>query len=130
MTEHFYRHIFFQQLDNGYLDKVIDYLTKHPDNLVDLIHILGYDPLGLHVRIGVSAVLEHFAGKPAMTKIIMPLNQLTHHQDTHLRCDACYFLSLTHDSDAKKIIQFMLNDPNNQVKNAAQDALDYLAELS
>jgi len=129
MTDNSKRDIFFQQLDNGQLNEVIQHIADNPDDLIDLIDILGYEPLGIHIRIGVSAVLEEFAGKAFMANIISPLNQLTHHTDAHLRSDACYFLSLTHHTDAKDIIQFMLNDPSNQVQVAAQDALDYLADI-
>jgi len=123
------RDIFFQQLDSGQLEKVIGSINQQPDYLVDLIDVLAYEPLDIHIRIGVSAVLETFIGNPFMSKIISPLNQLTHHKEVHLRCDACYFLSLTQQSDAKDIIEFMLNDPYVQVRDAAQDALDYLSEL-
>ncbi len=120
---------FYQHLENGKIEKVIESITKQSNELIDLVEVLGFEPLNIHVRIGVSAVLETFVGHPSMSEIISPLNQLTHHKEAYLRSDACYFLSLTKHVEAKNIIEFMLYDPYEQVRVAAQDALDDLSEF-
>jgi len=115
---------FFQQLDGGQLERVIDTLRVSPHFLVDLIDVLSAEPLDIHIRLGVSAVLEALSGSEEMTTIIPSLNRLTHHEKAYLRSDACYFLGLVNHSDAEMILQFMLLDLDAEVRAAAKEALE------
>ncbi len=92
---------FYQPLESGKIEKVIESITKQSNELIDLVEVLGFEPLNIHVRIGVSAVLETFVGHPSMSEIISPLNQLTHHKHS------TNFL-LYSPTQAKKVLNILL----------------------
>ncbi|MBT5230935.1 MAG: HEAT repeat domain-containing protein [Methylococcales bacterium] len=119
---------FLAQLSNGQPNKVIKHLESHQHQLTDLIKLLESAELEMHIRLGVSAVLESFAGKAAMLSIIPQLQRLTLHTEVHLRSDACYFLGLTGQREAIAILEHALADEHEEVQTSAQEALADLTE--
>lgn len=113
-------------LGDGQLNKVEQYLHRHPENVPALLPLFTDEGRRINVRIGVGAVLEGLADNTDLSTLVEPLGQLTKHAQISTRMDACHYLSLTKNADAITYLQAALNDDNNEVRETAQESLDEL----
>lgn len=117
---------FRELLDTGQLKKVIDMLRRDDIQLGVLLLLLA-DPLtALTVRVGIGAALEEFAGSPALRRLTDELGTLTKSKDAHIRGDAAHFLALTREPRAAGFLEPLVNDPEQQVREIAQESLGLL----
>jgi len=115
-------------LKQGQLPRVLGAVHNRPQRLSTLL-LLAADPdTELTVRIGVSAVLEDFAGSDALRDQLPALIDLARHQDARVRADACHFLALTGSHDALAPLQALGEDPERSVRDVAHDSLEELRE--
>lgn len=81
----------------------------------------------LEVRLGVSALLEAYAGKPELQALLPQLADLTRHADHRVRADACHLLGLSGSAAAKDYVEICLDDVNAEVREIAAEAMEALA---
>jgi len=113
-------------LGSGKLDKVRARL-EHDPKVMDALLLLFTNPdTGLNTRIGISALIEDLEGSPLLREQIDRLGELIQHPETHIRGDACHYLSLTGSPRAKSLIEPLLDDPEPDVRTLAQESLDHL----
>jgi len=117
---------FSQLMLAGEINKVHQMLEKAPETFSALIELIGDEKTTLSVRIGVGAVLEEFSGSKLLKEHISSLAKLTHHKETRIRNDACFYLGLSHDEEARQYIEPLANDSNAEVREIAEDALEEL----
>jgi len=110
----------------GEIKKVHQMLEKNPETFSALIQLIGNEKTTLSVRIGVGAVIEEFSGSKLLKQYIPSLAKLTHHYETRIRNDACYYLGLSHDEEARQYIEPLLNDNDAEVREIAEEALEEL----
>ena len=113
---------FRELLKAGKLPQAITAITQDSVRLEALLLLLTDRETDLHVRVGIGAVLEEFAGA-ALARHLDRLAALTQAKDAHIRGDACHYLALTHDPKAISYLECMLNDPEPQVRELAADGL-------
>ncbi len=113
---------FRESLKTGKLSKVTAAIDEDPSRLDALLRLLADPETDLHVRVGIGAVLEEFAGA-ALARHLDRLAALTQAKDAHVRGDACHYLALTHDPKAIPYLERLLNDPEPQVRELAADGL-------
>ncbi len=87
---------FGELLAGGALSKAIASIKEDERRLAALLILLSEKNAPLAARVGVSAVMEEFAGTPALRALVEPLGELTRHADAHVRTDACHYLALEH----------------------------------
>ncbi len=116
---------FRELLKAGKLPQAITAITQDSARLEALLLLLADPQTDLHVRVGIGAVLEEFAGA-ALARQLDRLAALTHAKDAHVRGDACHYLALTRDSRAIPHLERLLNDPEPQVRELAADGLTAL----
>ena len=117
---------FRELLDNGELAKVLAAVKRDFSQLDALLLLLADPETTLTVRIGIGAVLEEFAGSAELQQQVDALGKLTRSKDTHIRGDAAHFLALTRDARAVAYLKPLLNDPERQVREIAQESLALL----
>jgi thiol-disulfide isomerase/thioredoxin len=117
---------FRELLDTGRLAKVIDALRHDDMQFEALLPLLADPQTALTVRVGIGAVMEEFAGRPALKRLTDELGKLTHSKDAHVRGDAAHFLALTREPRAAGFLEPLLNDPEQQVREIAQEGLTLL----
>jgi thiol-disulfide isomerase/thioredoxin len=115
-----------EQLKQGQLSRVLDAVQKNPQRLSVLLLLAGDPDTELTVRIGVSAVLEDFAGSDALRALLPALIELGRHADPRVRADACHFLALTASRDAVAPLQTLSADRERSVQDVARDSLKEL----
>ncbi|GAB4115341.1 MAG: hypothetical protein Fur0026_01060 [Sideroxydans sp.] len=91
--------------------------------LQPLLAIVADPSADLVVRLGVSALLESYAGSPALQALLPQLAALSRHADHRVRADVCHLLGLTGDAAARIVLDALLKDENAEVREIAQEAL-------
>ncbi len=113
-------------LGDGQLDKVEQYLRRHPEKLPALLPLFANKGRRINVRIGVGAVLEGLAENTDLSVLVEPLGRLTTHTQVSTRMDACHYLSLTQSTKAMPYLEQALQDENAEVRETASDSLEEL----
>lgn len=120
---------FRELLDTGQLAKVIDALRRDDTQLGALLLLLADPQTALTVRVGIGAVMEEFAGAKTLQKLVPELGKLTQSKDSHIRGDAAHYLGLTRDGRAVVYLKPLVNDPEPQVREIAQESLALLESV-
>jgi hypothetical protein len=109
-------------LKAGKLQQAIIAITQDSTRIEALLLLLDDPETDLHVRVGIGAILEEFAGA-TLARHLDRLTTLSHAKDAHIRGDACHYLALTRDPRAIPHLERMSNDPEPQVRELAADGL-------
>ena len=118
----------YEQLKNGRLDDVTELVERDKSRLSDLIAVLNGNEVPMTVRIGISAILEHFHGNSSALKDILPaLIELSESANESIRADACHFLSLEGSDVARKRLQQCVNDDSAMVREVALESLQTIS---
>lgn len=119
---------FHTLLKEGELDKVLEAVRRQPEQLAAVLPIVANPEASLNVRIGAGAVLEAYAGQPALRALLSRLAELSAAADARVRADACHYLGLTGDPAARPYLEARLDDPDAEVREIARESLTALAE--
>ncbi len=117
---------FRELLDTGQLGKVIDTLRRDAAQFDALLLLLADPQTVLTVRVGIGAALEEFTGSETLQKLVPELGKLTQSRDSHIRGDAAHYLGLARDGRAVAYLKPLVNDPEQQVREIAQESLALL----
>ncbi len=120
---------FREMLDTGQLRKVVDTLQRDEAQFDALLLLLADPETVLTVRVGIGAVLEEFVGSETLQKLVPELGRLTQSKDSHIRGDAAHYLGLAHDARATAYLKPLVNDPEKQVREIAQESLALLENM-
>jgi thiol-disulfide isomerase/thioredoxin len=115
-------------LKQGQLPKVLVAVHRQPRHLAALLLLAENPDTELTTRIGVSAVLEDFAGSKQLRDHLPAFLELSRHQDPRVRSDACHYLVLTQSAEAVGPLEALSNDPERAVREVARDCLAELAD--
>lgn len=113
-------------LKEGQLSKALNILHRKPAHLPAPLQLAAAPDTELTVRIGVSAIIEDFAGSDELKAQLPALIELTNSSDPRVRSDASHFLALTHSPDAVATLEQLAKDPEAAVRAVAADALEEL----
>lgn len=119
---------FHALLKEGELATVLDTVRKAPELLAAVLPIVANPEASLNVRIGAGAVLEAFAGQPALRALLPRLAELSTDEDARVRADACRYLGLTGDTAARYHLQARLDDADAAVREIAAESLTALPD--
>lgn len=110
----------------GQLKSVLAVVERIPKALADLLPIIANPEANLNVRFGASAVLERYAGKPALQALIPALGMLAGHGDARVRADVCHLLGLSGSADALKYLEARRDDPDAEVREIVVESIEEL----
>jgi thiol-disulfide isomerase/thioredoxin len=113
-------------LGSGKLDKVREQLQQDTRVLDALFMLFANPDTGLNTRIGISALIEDLEGSPLLREKIDRLGELSQHPETHIRGDACHYLSLTGSPRARSLIEPLLDDPEPDIRMLAKESIEHL----
>ena len=117
-----------QLLEQGELHTVEQILTLSPALLKILLPLFDVASTPIQVRIGLSAVIESMANSPALHAVTSELTALASSKHVHVRIDALHFLALSGNEQAHALIEQARHDEHPQVREAAEEILQELAE--
>lgn len=113
-------------LMDGGMAKVQAEVAAEPALLAELLPIVANPEASINVRLGASVVFERHAGEPALRALVPRLAQLAGHADARVRADACFYLGLAGEAQAKQWLVPRLQDESADVREIAADAIEML----
>jgi hypothetical protein len=114
---------FRELLLTGQLHKVISMVRQDTGHFDSLIRLLSDPGAALQVHLGISAVIEDFAGSESLQKLVPGFGELSRSEDPRIRTDAAHFLALTGSADAIPLLRQLADDPDAQVREVAGESL-------
>ena len=121
---HYVEHL----LRQGGYQQAKAFIAADAQRLRPLLAIVADPAARLEVRLGVSALLEAYAGKAELEALLPQLADLMRHADHRVRADACHLLGLTGSAAAKEYVGICLDDVNAEVREIAAEAMEALAK--
>jgi thioredoxin-like negative regulator of GroEL len=109
----------------GYANKLIQ---RYPRALDNVIALMADPQAKINVRLGVGVIIEEMAESVEFKAVVPLLIDYLSSKDARIRGDACHYLSLTRDATHIPLIERLLSDESEEVREIAQDSLDELRE--
>ncbi len=113
-------------LKQGGYKRAVAFVAEDTKRLGPLLSIVADPSANLEVRLGVSALLESYAGKEALIDLLPKLAELSRHEDHRVRADACHLLGLTGIEAARTHLAARMSDESSDVREIAKEALEGL----
>ena len=123
-TAHYVEHL----LNEGSYKHAVAFIAGDTYRLKPLLAIVANPEANISVRLGVSALLEAYAGTPELQILLPQLAELTRHADHRVRADACHLLGLTGSPAARTYVEACLKDGHEEVREIAEEAMEKLAK--
>ncbi len=111
-------------LKEGQLPRAQAAVEADPTLLAAVLPIVGNVEASLNVRLGAGVLLETFAGSDTLRALLPRLGELSQHADARVRADACHYLGLTRDADARPWLEARLADEDADVREIAAESLE------
>lgn len=114
-------------LKEGQLPRAQALIEADPTLLAAVLPIVGNVDASLNVRLGAGVLLENFAGSDTLRALLPRLGELSQHADARVRADACHYLGLTGDAQAKSWLDSRLGDDDADVREIAAESLQAIS---
>jgi hypothetical protein len=113
-------------LSHQQLSRATELLAEEPRHLSILLERMADPDLEMSARIGISAVVEEFAGAASLKACIPQLVELTLSGHPQTRADACHFIGLAGVAAAIPTVRRLLSDEQEDVREIALETLAVL----
>jgi len=113
-------------LSEGNLEYANKLIQRYPKALENVIELMADPEAKINVRLGVGVIIEDMAESDEFKIVIPRLIEYLSSKEAHIRSDACHYLSLTKDTSLVPLIEQLLSDESEEVREIAQDSLDDL----
>ena len=110
-------------LSTGEIDKARKLVNEESAGIDALLSAFAEANTPLNTRIGISAIMEDLEGSDLLNGITGRLGELTRHVDARVRGDACHYLTLTGNKAVIPYIEPLLEDPDENVRELAQESI-------
>lgn len=117
-------------LEQGELMAVTQAIQFAPETFTSVISMLKDEETSMHVRIGLDALLENFSNTEILQQHVPALLKLATEKNVRLQIDALHYLALSGDKNIKAFLEEKTLDDDEQIKNAATEALETLSEIT
>jgi thioredoxin-like negative regulator of GroEL len=115
-------------LSEGKLEYANKLIESYPQALENIIELMADPEAKINVRLGVGVIIEEMAESVEFKAVVPRLIDYLSSKDARIRGDACHYLSLTRDASHIPLIERLLSDESEEVRDIAQDSLDELSE--
>lgn len=118
-----------EYLSAGQLLTVIQAVQIEPKIFNTIISMLEDEETSMETRIGLDALIENFSATDILKNQSISLQKIASTDNPRLQIDALHYISLTGDAKNKDFLEGFTKHNNQQVKDAAVEALETLNEL-
>jgi thioredoxin-like negative regulator of GroEL len=115
-------------LTTGRINQALALVRSEPEAPEALLQLFADPATQLNTRIGISAIMEDLAGTEQLRGLTGRLGELTRHAEARIRGDACHYLELAGDPATVEYLKPRLQDPDAEVREVAQEALQHLQQ--
>lgn len=116
-------------LAEGNIDSARKLIQRSAEALHSLIDLMADADAKINVRLGVGVIIEELAESEQFKSVLPALIEYLASEDSRVRGDACHYLSLINDISFIPLIEKLLSDESEEVREIAQDSLDELQGL-
>ena len=116
-------------LSEGNLEYANKLIQRYPQALENVIELMADPEAKINVRLGVGVIIEDMAESEEFNFVIPRLIEFLSSEDARIRGDACHYLSLTKNSSYIPVIEKLLSDESEEVREIAGDSLDDLRAI-
>lgn len=116
-------------LAEGHLPQVLQAIQLRPETFASVIAMLEDEDTSMHVRIGLDALLENFTSSAILKQYTPAFKAMATKDNIRIQIDALHYLALTGDPENRDFIREMAKDKNEQIRDAAEEALETLQDL-
>lgn len=116
-------------LSNGQLLTVVQAIQLKPEIFSAVISMLEDEDTSMDIRIGLDSLIEHFSSSEMLKNNSDSFKNIAATDSPRLQIDALHYIALTADTKNKKFLQEMTKHKNQQIKEAAVEALETLNDL-
>lgn len=117
-------------LTKGQLMTVAQAITLKPELFSIIISMLKDEETSMHIRIGLDALLENFSASDILKEYVSEIKKIASNDNVRLQIDALHYIALTGDAENKHFLEEFTHHKNQQIKDAAVEALETLDELT
>lgn len=118
-----------EYLSNGQLLTVIQAVQLKPQIFSAIIAMLEDEETSMETRIGLDALIENFTASELLKQNTAAFKNIASANNPRLQIDALHYIALTADAENKIFLQQMVEHENQQIKDAAIEALETLNDL-
>ncbi len=119
--------LYFEEiLAEGNVSTAIKFVKRFPESLESVIDLVMDAEGKINVRLGAGVIIEEMAESNAFKVVIPRLVDALSDKDARVRGDACHYLSLTKNPQYLSLIEPLLSDVSEEVKEIAQDSIEDL----
>ena len=118
-----------EYLSSGQLLTVIQIVQLKPQIFSTIIAMLEDEDTSMEIRIGLDALIENFTASELLKLNAAAFKNIASTNNPRLQIDALHYIALTADAENKIFLQQMAEDKNQQIKDAAIEALETLNDL-
>ena len=119
-----------QVLSEGNIAYATRLIERYPQALQNVLQLMADPEAKINVRLGVGVIIEDMAESRSFEMVIPQLIEYLSSDDARIRGDACHYLSLTKNSAYIPLIEKLLTDESEEVREIAQDSLDELTAVA
>jgi hypothetical protein len=117
-------------LSEGNIQLANKLIRHHPHALENILGLMADAEAKINVRLGVGVIIEEMAESDMFKKVIPQLVEYLSNHDARIRGDACHYLSLTKDRAHTAVIEALLDDESEEVREIAKDSLEDLCAMN
>ena len=118
-----------ESLSTGQLMTISQVIQLHPETFSTVISMIKDEDTSMDIRIGLDALIESFAATEVLQKSVEELKKIVLSNNVRLQIDALHYIALTGDTENIIFLQEQTKQQDQQVKDAAVEALETLNNL-
>ncbi len=118
----YYRHL----LEGRRLPRVVELVRERPASLAELLALIDDEDTPMAVRIGIGAVFEELEGDPLLQDLVPELAILAASEPVRIRADVAHYLGLSRSPAAQPVLERLLDDASEEVREIAAESLALL----
>ena len=118
-----------EYLANGQLMSIVQAIQLKPEIFNVIVSMLGDEDTSMDIRIGLDALTENFTATDVLKNYSASFKKIANSDNTRLQIDALHYIALTGDAENKTFLQDKTQHKDQQIKEAATEALETLNDL-
>lgn len=118
-----------ESLSSGRLSTVIQIIQLAPEVFSTVISMLEDEDTGMEMRIGLDALIESFSASGILKNNASSFKKIATTNNPRLQIDALHYIALSGSAENRDFLQKYTEHEDQQVKDAAIEALETLNNL-
>ena len=116
-------------LSSGQLMTLVQTVKIEPGIFSHVVDMIADEDTSMEIRIGLDALIEQFSATETLRQHVDSFKKIASTNDVRLTIDALHYIALTADTNNLEFLQDKTSDNNEQIQEAASEAIETLNDL-